>query len=601
MTSALPRLQAALALAVLAGLLASAGTTAAAKKPRPAREPAAPSRAETVPVEEHVLDNGMRLLLIRRPLAPIVAGGWVAHVGSANERPGITGISHLFEHMMFKGTRTIGTKDADRDLRLIEEQERVREAMRAEDSKLRAAWRRGELADWTAPEAKSPRYRELEAAFDSLVKEQRANMVKNEFDQTLQRNGATFINAFTNEDMTFYFEAVPANKLELWFWMEADRLRNPVFREFYSERDVVYEERRLRTESTPTGAFDESFDAVFWDASPYHWPVIGWPSDVAAITKAQADEYYATYYAPQNLTAILVGDFDPTQALALAKRYLGVIPRGTRPAPEMITTEPRQRAEKRFYGEIESNPGVRARWHTVAYPHRDVPALTVLEEALNGTSGRLQRNLVLGGVANSARASAEHRKYEGMFQVEAECKDGRTPEDLEQALHAEIAKLAQEPLPADELQSVKNRYLANTYRQITSNFFLMIRYGVAEGLHSWRDADRIDAEVQAVTAADVQRVAKAYFAKENRAVAVWTRKAGAAGEDPAVAALPAQAKGMVKQILGRIDGAKDTAEVQQILGRLEQMAGQTPPEMQPALDLIRSKAQARIAELSGSK
>jgi len=600
MTSALPRARraAALALAALA-LAAAAAPAGAAKRPRAAREPAAPPRADLPAPEEHVLDNGMRLLLIRRPLAPVVAGGWVAHVGSANERPGITGISHLFEHMMFKGTRTIGTRDAEKDLRLIEEQERVREAMRAEESKLRAAWRRGEIEDWTRPEAKTPRYRELEAVFDSLVREQRANMIKNEFDQTLQRNGGSFINAFTNEDMTFYFVTVPANKLELWFWMEADRLRNPVFREFYSERDVVYEERRLRTESTPTGVFDESFDAVFWDASPYQWPVVGWPSDVAHITKAQADEYYATYYAPHNITAILVGDFDPAHALALARRYFGAIPRGTRPVPEMITTEPRQRAEKRFYGEIESNPGVRARWHTVAYPHRDVPALIVLQEALNGTTGRLQRNLVLGGIADNARAAATHRKYEGMFEVQAECKEGKTPEELEQAVHAELAKLAAEPLPADELQSVKNRYLANTYRQLTSNFFLLLRYGVAEGLHSWRDADRIDAAVQAVTAADLQRVAKAYFTKENRAVAIWTRKGGA-GEDPAVAALPAPSRGMVRQILTRIGGAKDADEVQQILARLEQMAAQTPPEMKPALELIRSKAQARIAELSGA-
>jgi hypothetical protein len=237
----------------------------------------------------------------------------------------------------------------------------------------------------------------------------------------------------------------------------------------------------------------------------------------------------------------------------------------------------------------------------VAYPHRDVPALLVLEEALNGPAGRLQRNLVLGGIADDARANADHRKYEGMFQIEAQCKEGKTPEELERAVHAEIERLAREPLGAGELQSVKNRYLTSTYRQITSNMFLLIRYGVAEGLHSWRDADRIDRAVQSVTAADVQRVAQRYFTRENRAVAIWTRKAGAGGEDPALAALPAQAKGMVRQILTRIDGAKDAGEVQQILGRLDQMTAQTPPEMKPALEVIRTRAQARIAELSGSK
>ena len=177
----------------------------------------------------------------------------MAHVGSVNERPGITGISHLFEHMMFKGTHVIGTRDYEKDVRLIEEQERLREEMRAELSKMRLAQRRGEIEDMTKPEARTPRYRELEARFDALVAEQRANMVKNEFNLILQRNGGTMINAFTTEDMTAYFETLPANKLELWFWLEADRLRNRVFREFYSERDVVYEERRRGVESTPTG------------------------------------------------------------------------------------------------------------------------------------------------------------------------------------------------------------------------------------------------------------------------------------------------------------------------------------------------------------
>ena len=216
--------------ALVIALVAGVDTSAAAARrttPKPQVANQAPAAAAA---EEHVLSNGMRLVLVPRHLSPTVAGGWVAHVGSANERPGITGISHLFEHMMFKGTHVIGTRDYDQDLRLIDEQEQLQEAMRAETSKLRAAQRRGEIDDPTKPEAKTPRYRELEAKFDSLVKEQRANMVKNEFDSILQRNGGTFINAFTNEDMTFYFETVPANKLELWFWLESDRLRNRVFR-----------------------------------------------------------------------------------------------------------------------------------------------------------------------------------------------------------------------------------------------------------------------------------------------------------------------------------------------------------------------------------
>jgi predicted Zn-dependent peptidase len=583
-------------------IAATFAATAALAAPRPNAKPSAAPAGPSLPIEQHVLSNGMKLVLIPQHLSPTVSGAWVAHVGSVNERPGITGISHLFEHMMFKGTHRIGTRDYAKDVQLIEEQERIQDAIRAELGVMRAQQRRGEIEDMTRPEAKTPRYLELEAKFDSLVTAQRANMVKNEFNLVFQQNGATFINAFTSEDMTVYFETVPANKLELWFWMESDRLQNRVFREFYSERDVVYEERRRSVESTPTGPFEVSFDAMFWDSSPYLWPVIGWPSDIANITKAQADEYYALYYAPQNLTAILVGDFDPKQTLAMAEKYLGAIPRGPKPAPEMITSEIPATAEKRFYAQAETNPAVWSRWHTAAYAHRDVPALNVLEGLLNGPTGRLQKSLVLDrGLATEARASNSPRKYEGMFEIEAECKEGHTPEELETAIHAEIEKLQKEPVTADELQMVKNRYLASSYREISSNMALLFRYAVAEGTGEWKDADRIDRAVQEVTAADVQRVAQTYFRKENRAVAVWTRKGGAEPEDPALAALPADAKQMVKATLSRIDGATDVAQVQKILDRIEQMGGQMPPEMKPALDIIRAKALARITQLQSSK
>lgn len=590
-----PRALAALAWGLALAALAAPGGAAATAAPAKAPAAAGPE------VQEHVLSNGMKFLLVPRHLAPTVAAGWVAKVGSVNERPGITGISHLFEHMMFKGTKTIGTRDYALDERLIIEQEALQEQMRAEMSAQRAALRRGEIREITSPESKTPRYRALEARFDSLVALQRENMVKNEFNLVLQKNGASRINAFTSEDMTFYFWNVPANKLELWFWMESDRLLNPVFREFYSERDVVYEERRLGVESTPLGKFQESFDAMFWDASPYTWSVIGYASDLPAITKAQADEYYSLYYAPNNVCAVLVGDFDPRQALALAEKYFGRIPRGARPAPEMITMEPRQPGAKRFYGAAETNPAVTARWHTVARVHRDVPALEVLGEILNGPTGRLQRNLVLGqGLATSARAQQDARKYEGLFEIEAECKEGRAPEELERAVLAELAKLQQEPVSADELQAVKNRYLTRTYRQLENNFFLMVRYGGSEAQGSWRDADRIDREVQAVTADDVRRVAQAYFQPESSAVAIWTRLAGAEPEDPALAALPPEAKAMVQRSLSRLQGMTDAAQVQEMIGRLEAMGGQMPPAMKPALDYVRGKAQQKLAELQGA-
>ena len=284
--------------------------------------------AAAVPVEEFELDNGMRFLLVNRPELTTVAAAWVAHVGSADERPGITGLAHFFEHMMFKGTHTIGTKDIERDLEIIAEQEAVQERIRAELREQRRRWRLGEIDDPYDPGHRTDTLNALRTEFQELVEEQRELMVKDELDKVYTDGGGTSLNAFTSYDFTVYINQLPANRLELWFWLESDRLLNPVFREFYAERDVVYEERRLRTESTPTGRYDEQADAMFWQSHPYSWPVIGWASDLEVISKAQADEFFATYYAPNNLSAVLVGNFDPAEVRKLAERYFGRLPNG---------------------------------------------------------------------------------------------------------------------------------------------------------------------------------------------------------------------------------------------------------------------------------
>src|SRR5207249_7020965 len=202
-----------------------------------------PVPAQQVPVIETNLSNGMRVLMVARHDEPTVAGGWVAHVGSANERPGITGIAHLFEHMMFKGTPTLGTRVYQKDLEIIASKEKLREEMRQEEAKMREAYRRGEIDDLLKPENKTERLKELEKQFNELIARQREILVKNEFDRVYTTAGASGMNAFTTSDLTGYFITVPANKLQLWMWMESERLWHPVFREFYAERDVVFEER----------------------------------------------------------------------------------------------------------------------------------------------------------------------------------------------------------------------------------------------------------------------------------------------------------------------------------------------------------------------
>lgn len=490
---------------------------------------ALPLFAQKVPVIEKTLANGMKLLMVERHDDPAIAGGWVAHVGSSNERPGITGIAHLFEHMMFKGTPTIGTTNYPRDLEIIAEQEQLRDQMRVEEAKMRAEYRAGLIDDVMKPENRTARYKELEARFNKLIAEQRQILVKNEFDKIYRSNGGSGMNAFTSDDMTAYFIQVPANKLELWMWMESERLLHPVFREFYAERDVVFEERRMRTDSTPTGKFEEALNAMFWEALPYSWPTVGWPSDITSISKAQADDFYATYYAPQNITLILVGDFDAEKAAALAAKYFNRIPRGKRDAPDVVTLEVKQPAEKRMYAEAETNPQVDILWHTVPFGHKDAPALQILGQILSTRTGRLYKGLVLtNDVATQTWAHQISQKWAGLFNIGGEAKDGRKPEDVEAAIYVELAKLQQAEVPAEELQKVKNNFAAGEYRKLTSNMAILMQLIQNDGLGDWREINEAGPKLQAVTAADVQRVAKEYFTRENRTVAIYTRKADSA-------------------------------------------------------------------------
>ncbi|MCI0746900.1 MAG: insulinase family protein [Verrucomicrobia subdivision 3 bacterium] len=481
--------------------------------------------AQKVPVTEHTLGNGMRLLLVERHDDPTIAGGWVAHVGSANERPGITGMAHLFEHMMFKGTPTIGTKDYQRDLDVIAEQEKVRQQMREEEALMRQLFRAGKLDDISKPENRTDRYKDLEKKFNELITKQRDLLVKNEFDRIYTTAGGSGMNAFTTADLTGYFITVPANKLELWMWMESERLLRPVFREFYAERDVVFEERRMRTESTPLGKFAESFEAMIWDSHPYGWPTLGWPSDIPAISKAQADEFYEMYYAPQNLTLILVGDFQSASATNLAHRYFGRIPRSKVEAPEVITAEITQPAEKRMYCEAEANPQVDIVWHTVPVRHKDSYALNILSQILSTRTGRLYKGLALGSkVATDVSAYPSHRKWAGTFGISGEASESRTPEEVEKAIYQELERLKTEEVPPDELQKVKNNFAAYEYRRLTSNMSILMQMIFNDGLGDWREINQAGPKYQSVTAGDVKRVANTYFTKENRNVAIYTRK-----------------------------------------------------------------------------
>lgn len=557
------------------------------------------AQAQNVAVEEFKLPNGMTFLLVPRQDQPnVIAAGWLARVGSVNERPGITGISHFFEHMMFKGTTTIGTNDAAEDQKLSEQIATIGERLRTMHvTEQYDRWRNGEIADPWDPANDTPAMQNLRMHLRNAMEEQRRMTVKDEFDQVYTRGGGSGMNAFTSEDVTFYFINVPSNKFELWAWMESDRLADSTFREFYSERDVVHEERRLRTESTPTGKFQEQFDSMFWMASPYNWPVIGWPSDLNSYTLEQAREYFRTYYAPNNLVGVIVGDFAPEYVKPMISAYFGRLERGPEP-PAVVTLPIEPQAEMRMNAECDCQPAVEVRYHTVPFGHEDSYALQILAEILNGRTGRLYKGMVEGReIASQAGASPDERRYAGAFSFFAEAKGDATPEDLERAWYEIIEEIRTGTISADELQKVKNRVLANSYRRLQSNFFLMIQLALYTARGEWTYINDQPSRLQRVTAADVRRVVDTYFKPERRAVATYVRKAGSEPEDPALLAIDPQFRPMVRQTVEGIEANNSIEQLLEMQAQISAQASQSPPQFRPAIRYILEKLESRIERL----
>jgi predicted Zn-dependent peptidase len=544
---------------------------------------------------EITLKNGMRVVLVKRGQAPKIAAGWVAHVGSANERPGITGISHLFEHMMFKGTPTIGAKDPELDAQIRKQLDDIRAKMFRIERSFRDKVRRGLAESLTDPALETPEYKALKKQFAELVQKQRDNMVKDEFDKIYTEAGASGMNAFTNQDMTVYFIQVPKNKLELWFWMESERLLHPVFREFYSERDVVYEERRMRTESTPTGVQDEVFESLFWRGHPYGWPVVGWPSDIASITRQQAEAYYDQYYAANNLTAVIVGDFDEQQAEQLAEKYFGRLHGNAQPPEDVVTLRTPQNGEVVYEAEVDDNASATLAYHTTAFDGADDPALGVLASILSGRTGRLYKALQLEQkLATQTWASADGRKYDGVFEVYAQGGAETAPETLRDALLAVIEDIKKNGVTEEEIQRVRNQRAAGKYRGLKDPFRLMITLLYVDGLRDWKVIDKRYEKINKVSPADVQAVARKYLTPDNLAVKLYRRKAGAQ-DDPDFAALAGDQKAQARQMWTQIKQLPKE-KLPEVLGKLQAARGQAPEAMQPVIDVLIKKMQARTQE-----
>src|SRR5207245_1680432 len=274
------------------------------------------------------LDNGLTLVVCERSEVPVFSFFTHVDVGADREVPGITGLAHMFEHMAFKGTDTIGTTDSAGEKAALDEVERAYAALEAERHR--------------SPGRDEARVAERERAWKDALDKAQKYVVSNAFGEIIEREGGVGLNAFTSSDETGYFYSLPSNRLELWAYLESDRFLHPVLREFYKERDVVHEERRMRTDSTPVGRLLEQFLAAAFTAHPYGQPVVGWPSDLESFSATDAAEFYRRYYVPANMVIALVGDVRASEAVPLVERYFGRLPAGTKP-PAPRTVEPPQR------------------------------------------------------------------------------------------------------------------------------------------------------------------------------------------------------------------------------------------------------------------
>ncbi|NET60284.1 MAG: insulinase family protein [Symploca sp. SIO2E6] len=456
-------------------------------------------------VTEFRLDNGIEFIVLERDRAPVVSFLTYANVGGADEPDGKTGVAHFLEHLAFKGTNLIGTEDYEAEkqlfVRLDELFEQIQEAKAAEDE--------AEVA-------------KLQEEFALLQAEAGKYVRQNEMGQIVERAGGVGLNAATSTDATFYFYSFPANKLELWMSLESERFLTPVFREFYKEKQVILEERRLRTDNSPIGQMIEAFLDSAFEVHPYKRPVIGYDEDIRNLTRTDVREFFETYYVPNNLTIAVVGDVDPLEVKQLAQLYFGRYE--TKPAPPEVTAvEPPQQVTREVTLELPSQPWYLEGYHRPAINHPDHVVYQIIGSLLSdGRTSRLYKSLVEEKqIALSAAGFSGFpgEKHPNLMLFYALTAPGHTLEEVEVALREEIELLKQEPVSEQELERVKTQARASLLRSLDSNMGMarnLVEYQVKTG--DWRNLfQELDA-ISAVTQEDIMRVAQGTFTSNNRTI-----------------------------------------------------------------------------------
>lgn len=473
--------------------------------------------ASLPPVVQETLPNGLRVLILERRAAPVIAFRVYFDVGSVNDPQGLTGLAHLFEHMIFKGTKTINSKGWTRESPLIEKAEAAGKALIDEESK------------------REPDLAQVKALRDALEKAQAAAdeaSEKDEYERILEEAGAAGLNAMTGSDFTAYQVSLPSNRLELWMAMESDRFQNPVLREFYRERDVVMEERRMNYESRPSGKLWENFNTHAFVAHPYHNEGIGWMSDLKRITAQDARDFFKANYGPASAVIAIVGDVDAKRTLEMFRKYFGPIPAGERAKPR-FTDEPVQEGERRVVVRFEAQPKLFIGWHRPDGRHPDQPVYEMINSLLGtGRTSRLYKALVEGkqlAEEVGTDLTTPGMKYPCLFFIAGHPRAPHTTAELEQGIYEELEKLAKGPIPAEELQKVRNQLEVDLVKKMEDNEGMADTLGFYEALAGdWRYQWKLKDRLAQVTETDIHRVAAATFRAENRTVATLVPGGGKA-------------------------------------------------------------------------
>lgn len=457
------------------------------------------------------LPNGLTAIVCVRPdSAPVFSFYTNVDAGSVQDPKGLTGLAHMFEHMAFKGTETIGTKDFAKEKVALEKVESTYSAYLYERDK---------------PEGRDEqKLKQLEDAWQAAVKDAQQYVIPNQFSEIIERNGGEDVNASTGVDHTEYHYSFPVNRLELWAYLESDRFTHPVFREFYKERNVVIEERRMRTDSSPVGRLVEQFLSEAFTAHPYHRPTIGYISDLNTISATDAQAFFDRYYIPSNMVVAVVGDLDPNKTMALLEKYFSNIPSHERP-DERTTTEPPQDSERRVTLQERSQPMYLEGYHRPDFRDKDDAVYDALADLLSeGRTSRLYRTLVRDKkIASDAEGGTGFPgiKYPTLFYFFATPMPGHTTKEVGDAIHAEIERLKKEDITDDELKMVKTRAKANLIRGLDSNDGLAEDLATYQTLYGdWRELFRSVDRINAVSKADIRRVANEVFLPTNRTVGI---------------------------------------------------------------------------------